>query len=113
MTVKIVVPTSGSLLCRVFGAGISVPSGRARRRPAFRQRTLIVDDFAMSAPGIDDCLRRADAGGTWIAAGSEPVILRRPGGPGAHAAIGGAVDCRAKYLVLELDIGTDNCSGQM
>ena len=69
---------------------------------------MVHDNFPVPAPGAENGFRCADSRSSRVSARSEPVVLRRTGGAGAHATIAGTIDGRSKDTVLKSDIGTDD-----
>lgn len=83
-----------------------------RQRPTHGQRADVVDHLAVARPRGDDRLPRTDASRARVTSRAEPVVLRRTGGTGADASVGGAVVGPAEHLVDEDRISADDGRGE-
>mmetsp|Transcript_84824 Transcript_84824/g.274153 ORF Transcript_84824/g.274153 Transcript_84824/m.274153 type:complete len:365 (-) Transcript_84824:751-1845(-) len=84
-----------------------------RALPIGRHRAEVVDDLAVGGPAEFDGLGRVDAARARVAAGAKPVLLRRPGGPGADACVRGSRDGVTEHVLEKSDVVRDHTGGEM
>ena len=84
-----------------------------RHSPPLRDGSRVSDDLSVVAPSVQDGAWRANTGTSWVAAWTEPVVLRCSCGPGTESVVCGAVDRGGKDLLGEQVVVGDARGGQV
>ena len=74
---------------------------------------MVVDDFTVAAPAQLNGLLCMDAPSSHVAAGAEPVLLRRGSCPGHQSSVCRARDGVGEHFIDELDITRHNARRQV